>query len=206
MPQNSQNRKLSRAALCAVFGMTGVLAGSAAVHAGDGDDGMGTRILRSIGLGKGQDSNIEYKERPPLVVPPSSDLPPPVSADAMTVHNTAWPSDPDGKRRTDERRAKRERKQYNAAASSDADKPGQKAGEESQSYVGSMWSSVVGFGKSIGGNSSETKAFMQEPSRDALTDPPVGYRTPSPVQPYGINSKNKPKASETDRQIETVNR
>jgi len=35
----------------------------------------------------------------------------------------------------------------------------------------------------------ETATFAREPSRNYLTDPPRGYRTPSANQPYGINAK-----------------
>src|SRR4029078_12014916 len=34
----------------------------------------------------------------------------------------------------------------------------------------------------------EYALFPGEPSRGALTDPPTGYRTPSPDQPYGLAS------------------
>ena len=33
--------------------------------------------------------------------------------------------------------------------------------------------------------------FGSEPPRDDLTDPPTGYRTPSPEQPYGIGPDKK---------------
>jgi hypothetical protein len=238
MPQNCRNRKISRAALCAVFGIAVVLAGSAAVYAGDDDEMPDTslfkKFLRGFGLRNGQEAGIEYKERPPLVVPSNSELPPPVSADAMTVHNPAWPSDPDEKKRADERRAKRERKRYNMDPSSGGpdgnalspsqlaagktDQPAQKDGDgpdhspemtpSQLGYVGTMWSGMVGLSKSITNpNEVETKTFVREPSRNALTDPPVGYRTPSPVQPYGINSKqDKPKATAIDRQVDTVSK
>ena len=44
--------------------------------------------------------------------------------------------------------------------------------------------------------------FLREPGRANLTDPPNGYRTPSPDQPYGLNYRHdKPKAlSPEDRQ------
>lgn len=32
----------------------------------------------------------------------------------------------------------------------------------------------------------EYTAFTGEPARSSLTEPPPGYRTPSPAQPYGV--------------------
>jgi hypothetical protein len=37
----------------------------------------------------------------------------------------------------------------------------------------------------------ETVTFTGEPRREALTDPPTGYRTPSPNQPYGIGAETQ---------------
>ena len=57
-------------------------------------------MLQGLGLKKdGMQSNgITYQERPPLVVPPTRDLPPPQSADAVRG-NAAWPKDQDEQRR-----------------------------------------------------------------------------------------------------------
>jgi hypothetical protein len=40
-------------------------------------------------------------------------------------------------------------------------------------------------------NREEYATFVTEPSRDDLTDPPAGYRTPSPDQPYGVGPERK---------------
>jgi hypothetical protein len=236
MPQKSRNRKFYRAALCAVFGIALVIAGSAAVYAGDDDDDLPDtkffkRLLRGFGLRNGQEAGIEYKERPPLVVPPNRDLPAPVATDSLAVKNPAWPSDPDEKARALERKAKRERQRYNMDPSSGGpdgnpisprelaegktDKPGVKTSDgpdhspemtpSQLGYTGGMWSSLVGLGKTFTGNNIETSTFVREPARNSLTDPPVGYRTPSPAQPYGLNSKaDRSKAKVEDRQVESV--
>src|SRR5258708_12324919 len=104
MPRENRNRKFSRAALCAAFGIVLVIAGGTAVLAGDDDDDdlPDTKfikgLLRGIGLRNGQEAGIEYKERPPLVVPPSRDLPPPVAAGSLAASNPAWPADPPPKK------------------------------------------------------------------------------------------------------------
>jgi hypothetical protein len=42
----------------------------------------------------------------------------------------------------------------------------------------------------FGGQKAESKPFKQEPPRTALVQPPPGYQTPSPVQPYGIGKES----------------
>ncbi len=227
--------------LCAVFGVALAVAGASAVYAGDNneDDDLPDvafvkKLLRGFGLRNGQEAGIEYKERPPLVVPPGRDLPPPMAEGALKVNNPAWPSDPDEKRRAAERKAKLERKRHNMDPSSGGtdgnplspselaqgrtDKPGVKTSDgpdhspemtpSQLGYVGGLWNSMLGLGKSFTGeNQVETATFVHEPARSSLTDPPTGYRTPSPAQPYGINSKGeKAKATPIDRQTDTVNK
>ena len=41
-------------------------------------------------------------------------------------------------------------------------------------------------------NREEYANFAGEPVRKSLTDPPAGYRVPSPEQPYGIGPDKKP--------------
>jgi hypothetical protein len=50
-------------------------------------------------------------------------------------------------------------------------------------YVGNIFSSVFDSGK------AESKPFSGEPTRSALTAPPVGYQTPSPKAPYGTGKR-----------------
>ena len=45
----------------------------------------------------------------------------------------------------------------------------------------------------------EYATFTGEPVRSSLTEPPPGYRTPSPNQPYGLG-KQKWTPTKTDRQ------
>ncbi len=54
----------------------------------------------------------------------------------------------------------------------------------SGSGQGNLFSNIFGGGK------SETANFTGEPARSALTDPPPGYQTPSPNQPYGLSKRN----------------
>src|SRR3954453_12195894 len=57
------------------------------------------RVLEGLGFKKADGNDeIEYRERPPLVLPSGRNLPPPEKVDAA-VTNPAWPKDPDVKRR-----------------------------------------------------------------------------------------------------------
>ena len=44
-----------------------------------------------------------------------------------------------------------------------------------------------------GGKDKDVGSFTGEPPRTALTEPPPGYRTPSPEQPYGVGKAPPPK-------------
>lgn len=229
LPQKGRSRKFSRAALCAVFGIALAIASGSVVMAADDDDDelpdvkFVRGLLRGLGLRNGQEAGIEYKERPPLVVPPSRDLPVPATAGSLATNNPAWPADPDEKRRATERKAKAERKPYDVYKSGDplkpselaagkTDKPAMKTSEGTDrspelkpselGYTNNLWSSITGLGKTFSGEKDvETAKFVREPARGSLTEPPVGYRTPSTAQPYGVNGKaERSKYEQQDRQ------
>jgi hypothetical protein len=200
MPHDSRNRKFSRAALCAASAIAALVAGSAAVRAGDdtGGDQPYTKffnsVLSNIGL-RDRDPDIEYKERPPLVVPPSRDLPPPAAAGAPAAKNAAWPTDNGKKRAADKPRKERSVLTDNA----DPTTPTSESDGSGGFWNKFSWGSMMG-------NNKESATFVHEPSRNALTDPPAGYRSPSPTQPYGINGlADKAKKSDVDKQNDTVN-
>src|SRR5216684_9041652 len=172
MPQKNRNHKFTRAVLCATFGIVLVIVGSTAVFAGDDDDDLPDTkfikgLLRGLGLRNGQEAGIEYKERPPLVVPPSRNLPPPVAAGSLAVNNPAWPADADEKKRAAARKAKAERKPYDAYKAGDplkpselaagrTDKPAMKTSEgpdhspemtpSQLGYTGGLWNSILHLG------------------------------------------------------------
>src|SRR6202030_4285663 len=102
MPQDRNDGRLSGHRLCARAALHGFAAASlglflvfnvtAAGAQTAENEGVWNRVLRSVGLRSAPDPNAEinYTERPPLVVPPSRDLPPPV-ADPATP-NANWPT------------------------------------------------------------------------------------------------------------------
>jgi hypothetical protein len=161
-------------------------------------------LLRGIG---GQnvesDKGIKYRERSPLVIPSKLDLPPPASAKTPTAAN--WPKDPDAQARKEaiaanrapavdwnedklplmpSELARRPNAREKAAALTD-DRPG-----IDNSNIHLLTPSQLGFKNSMlsglfGAGKEETAKFVKEPERSELSQPPVGYQTPSPAYAYG---------------------
>jgi len=185
------------------------------------DQAWDTKIFRSIlegiGLQRG-DNNIVYQERAPLVIPPASTLPPPETPGTAASNNPAWPNDPDVVRRRAEAKMDRERRRTYASEVTEREQrvlspaeltpggPGQRnrapindGYKVSPDGYGNQFDNVgrsTGFFSNIfGGSKNESARFTGEPTRSALTDPPPGYQTPSPNQPYGLSGKTTaPKA------------
>lgn len=206
-----------RAALALSLGV-GLLALAAPARAGDDDVPLDTQFLRgimeSLGLKRADESAITYQERPPLVIPSDQSLPPPQKGDTA-LNNPAWPKDPDVARakmlrelesqgttseqvraesyplRPDQmtpgaKYAPRKRRQtLSEAAGTD----GARMTQSELGYKGGLFDKI--FGKD---DSAETAKFTGEPPRASLTDPPAGYQTPSPDQPYGTGGAPPPKA------------
>lgn len=196
---------------------------------GDGDsEAFDSKIIRNLmeGLGFVKDGSkvINYQERAPLVIPPSTNLPVPEKADAAIANNPAWPKDPDIARKKEE--AKRARADaYKSADDKQREDqrvlspsemmPGATAGNRAPrvandpNRTAGTWSetgnkltpSQLGyrgglFGNLFGGKDDEVGQFTGEPPRTALTDPPRGYQTPSADQPYGMSQRQEaPKAT-----------
>jgi hypothetical protein len=220
MPQHRiEVRKLGRtgvigraacgAALAALF----VCAGAAAARAGD-DDTQASRpsfydeMLQVVGLGGGG-GNVNYSERSPLVVPPTRDLPPPAADTAPPV--AGWPQDPDLMRRA-KARAKEKPKPHQdyVVEESRPLRPGElnvpgiftgstggrgpnddpEAQQLNPAVTQPNKKSLFSF-DIFNNNKTEYATFTGEPARTSLTDPPPGYMTPSPDQPYGVGPANK---------------
>ena len=161
-------------------------------------------IMRGVGGTNMENRGIEYRERSPLVVPPKIDLPPPASADAKAAPN--WPKDPDEARRKAAVAArKKERKDPQESArvltpaelnvgktaapartNNDPIQPGVSNNPMLSPAQLGYTGGLMGMFK---GNATETAPFKGEPTRDALTQPPTGYQTPSPNYSYGTGPK-----------------
>jgi hypothetical protein len=216
--ERNSSRRLARAVrLSALTLGVGLLLASGAARAGDDEDEPTFEekiiegIMKGIGGTNMDNTGIDYRERSPLVVPPRLDLPPPAAAaaaDAKAPPN--WPKDPDEARRKAMIAARKKANkdpmeasrilspsELNAAKTtgssggtrvSDSAIPG---GDPGQRAI--LSPSELGFdGKFsnlFGGNKAEMKEFKAEPPREALTQPPPGYQTPSSGYAYGTGPK-----------------
>jgi hypothetical protein len=180
--------------------------------AGDGES-FESKIFRNIleGVGLQKDGEtINYGERAPLVIPPSRALPPPEKSDAALAKNPAWPKDPDVARRkveaaqqrnrniSEEREHEQDRLRPDELTPGGRPKPQQARTDDGyqsppNGYGNPLPPSQLGskgniFGSLFGKkNNDEVTNFTKEPPRAALTEPPPGYQTPSPDQPYGLS-------------------
>ena len=214
--------------VCAAFGLTlgaAMLMGPAPARAAENDPSFDQKVMQSImdGLGfkKDGEATINYQQRPPLVIPPSRELPPPESTDAVTANNPAWPKDPDVARRkmeaamernrnvSDEREreqnplrpdqltpgARGQKRQQARTTDNGYDAPASGFGNQLlPSQLGTPKNGV--FSAMFDNKKEETAKFTGEPPRVSLTEPPPGYQTPSPEQPYGLGKAPPPKPAD----------
>ena len=211
-----------RGAACSLLLTVALLSGPSPTHAADDDTPLDSKILggfmEALGLRK-DGEGIVYQQRPPLVIPPDRGLPPPEKPGAAIAKNPAWPKDPDVERAKQE--AAIERKQTRWAGDAilldqsvlrpDQMTPGPKPRKVSRAANNtSNWSNddprlsprELGdtggfFSKMFGSKESDVAKFTGEPARTTLTEPPPGYQTPSPDQPYGLGAEaSAPKATD----------
>lgn len=217
----------SSLALAAALLAGSLFVGTSPARAGDDDVPLDSQILRgvleAVGLRKDGQA-IDYTERAPLVIPPNRTLPPPEKPDAVIANNPAWPKDPDVLRAKED--AKRERASFKSAGEqqvfeerrqSEAEMtPGAKKGRrvasgrtdpktdtsDTYGYGEILSPSKLGykgglFNNFFGGKRDDVAQFTGEPPRATLTEPPPGYQTPSPDQPYGLSGETvAPKATD----------
>jgi len=210
-----------RTVVAAVIGIAAVVgcAQTSALAADDDDDDAAydVKILRGIlnSFGLRRDGGgIDYRERSPLVLPRSKELPPPEKDNPAKAAN--WPDDPDLKRAKQAKEARRHPKpkidmEEDAPLRPDQlDPQGRNTGirPDNTSGVSAEKSAAPSSRAELGAKDlwskvwapkEEYQTFTGEPPRATLIDPPAGYRTPSPNQPYGIG-KEKWKAPVIDRQ------
>jgi hypothetical protein len=196
-PSRPIHARLARAAALIAL----IVCTSGAARAGDDDDranpSIYDKILGTIGLGSGPD--IQYGERSPLVVPPTKDLPPPQADAPPPVPN--WPQDPDVARRKQAKVKERPKAHPDyVIESSRPMRPDELRASGAPAAGGGATASAAGdesprpkkgiFDFSFF-HKEEYATFTGEPARSSLTDPPPGYLTPSPDQPYGIGPERK---------------
>jgi hypothetical protein len=169
-------------------------------QAGDYNDPSGQsfsgQMLRAIGLPDPDhpEYEIDYSERSPLVVPPNRDLPAPIATDRPPAPN--WPKDPDVKKRE---AARAEKVHVEGDRVTDEGRPlrpdelipKKGSGANSGSTPGQIEPKKSGTLSFDWFRKEEYGTFTGEPPRASPTDPPPGYQTPSPDQPYGIPPDRK---------------
>ena len=227
-------KRLRRAAAAAAVAFAVALAWSAgSARAEDNEEvPLDTKLFRQfmkdLGLRRDGDGMIEYRERAPLVVPPTRELPPPRDEADVVAKTPAWPKDPDVARRKQELAAEKAKLKGNLSVEEQAralrpdelDKPGagekksadaKGAGKSAEDTSRPLMPSDLGtktekiFGSiwsSFTPAKPESAPFTGEPTRDAMTAPPSGYQTPSPNYPYGVGVEDKRKVITADEKLE----
>jgi hypothetical protein len=199
------------ASLCGALLALGSLSAVKAQQAEDDEDSFEQRIIKGIlgglGVDVGNKKGIDYRERSPLVIPPSLDLPPPDQADA-SARNPAWPREQAKKKAAGQAKPQVNATMEDPGTSSrmtpeemrrGADARAQRvtdpsnSGSKEEIEVGRALrpkelgtSGIFSWSALTGNYGNETEKFESEPSRGQLTQPPPGYQTPSAGHPYGI--------------------
>jgi hypothetical protein len=182
----SRMMKIRQAALAGAVSLIALAGLSAGVARAEesGDGGLFGSVLKSLGIGG--ENNIEYRERPPLVVPPTRDLPPPQPAGA--ARNPNWPVDPKSadvpKKGNQVRDLDRLPVPQRPAVPSVAVAPNPPAG--GPDTTAAVPPSQPGlFEKLFSSTDMPANAVIPVPTRKNLTEPPLDYESPSTSQPYG---------------------
>lgn len=160
-------------------------------------DGMLFKNLLEGTFGKSE-SDIDYRERAPLVVPPNSTLPPPQQS--ASTRNAAWPKDPDVQRRKEDK----DRRYVPADGVRDnpmlspqeirrgrtttaSQRPAPPARGDNDLYRDVIEPIRIGKEQAAHYNEEAEKqlTFGSEPVRRTLTEPPTGYRRPAATAAFG---------------------
>ena len=214
MKKSGSSRIVRLAATAALGALIVISAGLPGARAADDDSEedapADVKFFRNIlaGLGWKRDGDgIDYRERSPLVVPPSMNLPPPEPGN-IAARNPAWPKDPDIQR-AKKLKAERKKPQKTVEEESLPELPGQlnrpgaavaratrqapapgnpdPTKPSTPSELGAK--TMLTVNALLGRDKEEYATFVAEPPRETLIEPPPGYRTPSPAQPYGVGKQ-----------------
>jgi hypothetical protein len=230
--QNSMTTMMRTCSLAVLSLSLGLAMSAGPARAGDDDRTMSEKISDGFyGMIRGTNMDnrgIDYRERSPLVVPPTLDLPPPASASA-NAEIANWPKDPDERARKAVIAAKKKnappvaRVQVTAAGAPQAiniappvdpqagqppapgtTRPAYASDRNGTALIDPVYdkpgdlftggaadlADSIGIGNLFGGSTKNVQVDPgTEPARQALTQPPVGYQTPSANYAYGEQKK-----------------
>lgn len=185
---------------------------SVALAEDDEEDSIETKFIKGL-FGINDKDSINYRERPPLVVPPNlGRLPQPEANNAAA--SPAWPKDPEIVERKKRAAAKKNERRrgseeddralspaeldvygrkpagstvLNPTGPQDAESEGQRPKRPDElGYKGGLFGGLF-----KDKDKPEVTTFAGEPTRSDLTQPPAGYRTPSPSHPYGLSPRQE---------------
>jgi hypothetical protein len=190
-------RRLIGAAGAGGIALLTVAAAPAALAEDDDEETFEQSIIRNL-LGGGSKPGIDYRERSPLVIPPNLDLPPPEGV-AAAEGTPSWPRDPDQRKRgssgprpaIDSERAQARhlrpdemRRGTVTGARDNRPVVTQSENQQGRPLLPSEYGETRSLFNFFGTKKAEVETFKGEPARARMTEPPTGYRTPVPTQPY----------------------
>jgi hypothetical protein len=198
-----RRKKFLRIALGGAVAGFVLCANQPAARAGDNDVQNQTftdKFLHGLGVRAPDDTDYEinYSERSPLVVPPNRNLPAPISTSARPAPN--WPVDQEVKTRQAAKDNKVTPRPYDSVmhegraltpAELGVGRPASAPGTPEQTTPSELGEKKSNWFNFDWAKKEEYGTFTGEPPRVSLTDPPSGYQTPSPDQPYGIVPEHK---------------
>jgi hypothetical protein len=178
-----------RARLAALAGALGLvalagLAGGVA-HAQSNESGLWGSMLKTLGIG--DENTIEYHERPPLVVPPTRDLPPPQTT--ARARDPNWPVDPNSGAPQKKGAQVRDLDRLPVPQRAPATVATTPSGDATAAIPPSQPASSGGFFSNLfsSGDQSARPVVATAPAmRKTLTQPPLDYESPAPSQPAGV--------------------
>jgi hypothetical protein len=204
---SAQRRGLALAGtlvLALALGVSGAWAQNAEEEELPADTKFFRKLFKEFGMQRDEEKP-EFRERAPLVVPPSRNLPQPQSA-ASVSRNPAWPNDPDVRRRNESVSTPAQKARLRGAAEAMVEEGRALRPNELNRAGGPPPATGIGPGPEEGSrplrpnelgskgfwdlftskSGAETAEFTNEPARNSLTAPPVGYQTPSSAHAYGL--------------------
>jgi hypothetical protein len=198
--------------------LIGAAFAGAAISGARAEDSIFADVLSTIGMLPSSHAAIEYRERAPLVLPPSRDLPPP---EAPATTDASWPKDPDVERARrdieDEKLPATQSWRYIAnredpnRISTEELRGGRVSGRgpatgpsEQERLNPVLSASELNKGRAAAKVDDWSK--NGEPKRVRLTDPPPGYRTPAESAAYAADTTIKREKPEDVRRRFIENR